>query len=357
MVNLPWQFYLNSQDAWDAMYASCDAAKSSIDFEQFIFQNDSVGQRFADLFIKKVTEGVKVRFLCDTAGSYFFYHSSLAQKLRQNGVGMIFFNEISPWKLGKFNIWFARDHRKLLVIDRETAFVGGVGMSERFKLWRDTHMKLSGPVVYELQTAFDHMWWMGKREKFTRFKAPRQLDDTFTVLTNAPHFRQRFINRTLLDIIREAKRSVYITTPYFVPDARFFRVLRLAARRGVDVRILLPKNSDHPFVDFASHYYFAKLLKVGGKIFQYITPMIHAKTIVVDGDWASVGSANIDNLSSFFNYEILVTSHNNKFVSEVKEHFMRDLANTEEVSSLKWEKRSFLQKVFELACIPFASFF
>jgi cardiolipin synthase len=356
-----WQFYTNSEDAWSAMYEACLRAKNSIDFEQFIFQDDVIGKRFAELFLKKRAEGVRVRLLCDTIGSYFFYLSSLADELRAAGVEVSFFNEIKPWAIFSVNKWFSRDHRKLLVIDQSIAFLGGVGIDDRFKSWRDTQVRFVGQVVFELQQAFDHMWWVAGREKFIRFKEARQTEDGFTVLTNAPHFRQRHINRTVLDAIRSAKHSVCITTPYFVPDARFSRVLRLAARRGVEVRILLPYISNHPYVDFASHYYFARLLKVGGRIFEYRgengTQMIHAKTITIDEDWSAIGSANIDNLSTFFNYEIMVVSHSRKFSEEIRRQFSADLEFAEEILSEKWGRRSILQRAFELACIPFASFF
>lgn len=352
-----WQFYLTVEDAWKAMLEACKEAKSTIDFEQFIFENDEIGRQFVEVFIAKAKEGVKVRVLIDTAGSYGFILSGLARQLTKGGVELRYFNKISPWKVTRLPIWFFRDHRKVLVIDREVGFTGGVGIGYKMRTWRDTHFRIEGDVVYQLQEAFDHMWWITGHERFIRFKECRQTPDGFKVITNAPHFRQRYIHRTFLEIIRSAKRYVYITTPYFVPDVRFSRVLRLAAKRGVDVRILIPEYSDHPLVDFASNYHFRNAFKSGIRIFKYNHPMLHAKTLVTDDEWVSVGSSNIDNYSSFFNYELNVTSVDRKFVSEVRNQFFVDLKNATEIDPQDWKKRSVFRKVLETIFAPFGRFF
>ena len=276
-----WKWHLSSADAWEAMLSASEQAKVSIDLEEFIFVNDAVGERFVTTLLNKVGDGVRVRVLCDAAGSFFFSASQMGRRLREGGVELKFFNPISPWKVITLEPWAFRDHRKLLVIDRQRAFVGGVCIGEEFVRWRDTMVEISGEIAGHLQETFEHMWWATKRKKFTRFKDVRQTEDGFTVITNAPHFRQRFINRTFLDVMRHAKKYIYLTTPYFVPDRRFFRVLRLAARRGVDVRILLPVKTDHPYVDMASSAHFRKAFKSGVRIFRYQVSMLHAKTLVV----------------------------------------------------------------------------
>jgi cardiolipin synthase len=357
MSNFRWHFYLSTEEAWEAMYRACEDAHSTIDFEQFIFWDEEIGNRFGDLWIKKVKEGVKVRLLCDTAGSYFFSNSKLALKLENAGVLIQFFNPIKPWRITKLKIWLYRDHRKLLIVDNDVAFIGGVGVSEQMRDWRDTQLKITGPIVSELQGAFDHMWWIGERERFARFKEPRQTIDGFSVITNAPHFRQRFIHRTFLEVIRSAKKTIYLTTPYFVPDARFFRVLRLAAKRGVEVRILVPARSNHPYVDLASHHNFAKAFKFGIHIHQYQKGMIHCKTMVIDDDWASVGSSNIDNFSSFLNYEINISSVDKKFVEEMKEQFNNDLKESTEILPEGWKKRLVIYKILEFFFAPLGVFF
>jgi cardiolipin synthase len=223
--------------------------------------------------------------------------------------------------------------------------------------WRDTNVEVSGDVVVELQHAFNNMWWIVSNERFLRLKEPRQTEDGFSVLTNAPHFRQRHIDRAVIEAIRTAEKSIYITTPYFVPDRRFFRVIRLAARRGVDVRIIVPYQSDHPYVDFASQFYFQKALKAGVKLFWYMPTMMHAKTVVIDGEWASVGSANVDNLSSFFNYELNLVSVARGFAEDVETHFFTDLGRSIEVKTTEWQARPLLRKILEMISAPFGRFF
>ncbi len=358
MISPTWQFYQSSEAAWDGMYEACAAAKTSIDFEQFIFRNDGSGQRFVELFIRKAQEGVRVRLLLDCVGSFALYNdTALRKKMTDAGINLRFFNELHAKNILAFRYWFFRDHRKLGVIDREVGLIGGVGFEADFRDWRDTHVRIEGEeIVGEMQDAFDHMWWVSGREKFARFKEPRQVHGGFSIVTNAPHFRQRFVNRTFLDAIRNAREYVYLTTPYFVPDGRFFRVLRLAARRGVDVRLIVPKKCNHPYVDFASRSFFERAFKAGIRIYFY-EKMVHAKTSVIDGEWSSVGSANIDNLSSFFNHEVNLVSVDRNFTEELRSHFMNDLKMSVEVSPETWHDRGFVQKLFEFLCAPLGRFF
>ena len=352
-----WHFYRFSKEAWDGMYETAAAAERSIDFEQFIFMaEEQAGARFADLFIKKAKEGVAVRLLCDMVGSYDFFASIRAEELRRAGVEIVFFNIIKPWRFLNPKAWLFRDHRKLMIVDSRVALIGGVGIADAFADWRDTHMRITGPLVAELMTGFEQMWRNAANEKFIRFKEPRQTHDGFTAVTNAPHWRQRFMNRTVLDAMRNAERCIFLATPYFVPDARFFRVLRLAARRGVDVRLIVPTETDHPIVDRASRYFFSKALQAGVRIFLY-GDMLHAKTVIIDNEWGAAGSSNIDNLSTSFNYELNVASVERKFVEDLGVHFIEDLARCRELSWAEWRGRSFFAKFLEFCSAPFGRFF
>jgi cardiolipin synthase A/B len=352
-----WEFYLNSEQTWAAMLNDLEKAEKTIDLEQFIFQDDEVGRRFAEVLMKKAGQGLVVRLLCDTAGSLSFFTSELVSKLKEAGVEVKFFNEISPWRITRLKIWFFRDHRKILVVDGRIAFIGGVGIGEKLLKWRDTHVRLVGPIVSEIQEAFGRMWRIVGREKFFPFKKPRASEDGFMLATSAPHFRQRYIHHEFMEAVRAATSCVYITTPYFVPDRAFVRVLRLAARRKVDVRLLVPEASDHPFVDAAGRGLFKQLLKSGVRIYFYKDDMLHSKTMVVDEDWATVGSSNIDNYSFFFNYEANVISTNKAFVLEIKNHFLNDLENTKEVTREEWKRRPWIAKAREVFWSYFASFF
>ncbi len=354
-----WKFYLTSAEAWEGMLSACEEAKTSIDFEEFIFENDAVGARFAEVLCRKAKEGVRVRLLCDMVGSFFLLGASIVNRMRDAGVEVVFFSPVRPWRFLRFRVWPLRDHRKLMVVDRHFGFVGGVSVGEAYATWRDTQVRIEGEIVVRLQEAFDHMWWTAQKDssKVFRFPEHRPTEDGFRLLTNAPHFRQRFINGTFVDVMRGAKKSIYLTTPYFVPDRKFFRVMRLSARRGVDVRLLVPDHSDHPYVDLASNAHFRKALKAGVRIYRYPKVMIHAKTMVVDDEWSSVGSANLDNLSSFFNYELNLTSTDRRFVEELRNQFLGDIAGAKEVNAEEWKLRPAILKFLEAICLPFGRFF
>lgn len=340
------------------MYDACVEAEHSIEIEQFLFYNDRIGNKFVDLLIHKAKEGVRVRLLVDSAGSFGYFGAALEKRLLRGGVDLLFFNPISIWQWRASPIWLLRDHRKLLIVDKKVGFIGGVGIADKLEGWRDTHVRFVGSVVHELQEAFDHMWWIAVRNKFVRYKKPRPTVDGFTVVTNAPHRRQRFIYRTLIEAVRNAKKYVYLTSPYFVPDYKFFRVLRLAAKRGVDVRVLLPNKSDHPLVDQASDWHYSRAFAAGIRIFEY-HGMLHTKSLVIDGDWSTMGSSNMDNLSSFINYEINVISTDRRFTEELKMHFLMDSSpeKAEEVDPRTWHNRSLWKQFKELFAAPFGRFF
>lgn len=174
----------------------------------------------------------------------------------------------------------------------------------------------------------------------------------FTYVTNAPLPGRRFLYHNFIDAMRGARKYIYLTTPYFVPDHRFARVLKLAAARGVDVRLILPHASDHPIVDYGSQSFFNSILSAGVRIFRYKNLMIHAKTAIIDDEWATVGSFNLDNLSFLYNFEGNIVSHNKAFALELKRHFQEDLQKTDELTEEEWKKRSITQKICEWLTWP-----
>jgi len=361
-----WKFFLHAHDAWECMLDDCRNAQVSIDMEQYIFEHDAIGDRFIRIFEQKAREGVRVRLLCDAAGSSNLYNSARVKRLLASGIEVLFFNPIKPWRINNYSSWFFRDHRKVLVIDSHVGYIGGVGVHQRMHNWRDTQVRIEGPVIHELDYVFDQMWNRTKEGKFFRFNKPffsaeqqtskpQALTKYFYFLTNSPRFHQRFIYHSLIDVIRNAHTCVYLTTPYFIPDLRLVRVLRLA-RRGVDVRLIVPNASDHPIVDIATQSYFWIMLKAGVRIYLYRDHVLHAKTVIIDDDWASVGSANLDSLSLLLNYEANLVGTNHTFVSELRGHFMEDLNRSREVIFSDWKKRSWFRKLFEAITWPIHKF-
>ncbi|PJA33495.1 MAG: hypothetical protein CO184_01840 [Candidatus Zambryskibacteria bacterium CG_4_9_14_3_um_filter_40_16] len=346
--DIGWQFYLKSDEAWLAMKKACLKAQHTIDMEQYILQNDEVGREFIEILKKKSVDGVKVRLLCDMSGSISFYNSFLPKELRESGVEVRFFNIIKLWRVYNFSSWFFRDHRKILVVDGSVGFIGGVGIRNDMKDWRDTHIRVEGNIVKEMELIFNEMWETSAQKGLVkRIRKAKDFVKGFYILTNSPHFRRRFIYHELLDFIRSARKYVYLTTPYFVPDRKFSRVLRIAAKKGVDVSILIPKGSNYFWVDRASEASFDSLLKSGVKIFRYTGELLHSKTAVIDDAWGTVGSFNLDSMSFVFNYEANIASTNEEFVQTLKNTFLNDLEKTEEISLAKWRERSSVVKTQE----------
>ncbi len=339
------------------MKEACLQAGVSIDIEQFILENEGIGEEFIKLFIQKRKEGVKVRVLCDMVGSYPFFNSKVPSLLREHGIEVRFFNIVRPWKIQTIFSWFFRDHRKILIVDSQTGFIGGVGMREDMRGWRDTHIKVSGSIVEEMHHAFEEMWRLAKARTFNeRRKRARSFSKQFQFITNSPYFKKRFLYYKLIEVLRSAHKSIYITTPYFVPDRRLIRVLSMAALRGVDVVILIPEKSNHPMVDRASRIFFDRLLRSGVHIYLYRDSMIHAKTVVIDGEWATIGSFNMDSLSFIWNFEANIVGTSKVFVKEIEGLFKEDLMRSNELTLLEWRDRPLHHRVLEKSMVPFRKF-
>jgi cardiolipin synthase len=313
------------------MYADCQNAKKSIDIEQYIFTNDDLAKKFIGILKKKAKEGLKVRILCDMVGGIGFYLSPALQELEDVGAQVIFFHPIKLWRVNTFTSAYLRDHRKFLIVDSEIGYTGGVGFNENMKDWRDTQVRVTGIIVKNMEYVFERMWQNTKVEHFYPFMRPLFTTNSTAIMTNSPHRGQRFLYWEMIGMIREAKSYVYITTPYFIPDRRLLRVMRLAGKRGVDIRLLLPLEADVRIVSIAAHSYYKTLLRAGVKIFLY-KGILHAKTMAVDDTWGTVGSTNLDNLSLAFNYEANISTSEQKFINDIKNHFIKDLDNSTELT-------------------------
>lgn len=334
------------------MLADCEAATKTIDIEQYIFNPDVIGSRFIKILEAKRKEGVKVRIICDAVGSHSLRNSEILERLTQQGIQVRFFNPVKPWRVGNFSSWFLRDHRKLLIIDKNILHAGGVGIDDRMDGWRDTNVRLEGEVALQADAIFEQIWQFPKR-KFLKFDPRVTQNIEFSFLVNSPRYRSRYIYKSLLRAIKNAQNYLYISTPYFVPSIRIFRALNKAARRGVDVRLLLPEKSDVYVADIAAGSYFALALRAGIKIYLYNPKIIlHSKTAVCDNNWGSVGSANLDNLSMLLNHEGNVISRNPEFIKELKSQFLTDLKNSKSLTRTEWKKRSILRKVLEFITWP-----
>jgi cardiolipin synthase len=338
-----------------AMFEAIAAARDHVNIESYIVENDGPGQALAALLLRKRAEGVRINLMYDGWGSWRT-PASYFEALRSAGVAVIEFNPINPLRHPIAWTLHLRDHRKLLVVDGRVAFVGGVNISSVYSsstsetsagnaldCWRDTHVRVEGPVVAELQQLFLDHWRASSRR-------PAQPADYFPPL--APAGTQRVavaacdsgrrrnpLYRALLAAIDGAQRSVFVTAAYFVPTRRLTRHLIAAARRGVDVRLALPGVSDVWAPLAAGRATYGRLLAAGVRIFERHNAMLHAKTVVVDGVWATVGSSNMDWRSILHNAEANVVIVDREFGRRMEELFHCDAEASEEVTLPTWTRR------------------
>ncbi len=348
-----WKFYLTGKDALEAMLIDCEVATETIDIEQYIFSPNGIGERFLQVLENKKNEGIKIRILADAVGSSDLKGSAAVKQLTDAGIKIKFFNPVQLWRIGNISSWFLRDHRKLLIIDKKTVHTGGVGIEDKMMNWRDTNVRLEGPVIQEVVSAFEQMWNAAPKKKFFKFKPIVTEDTDFSFLTNAPRYKNRYIYKNFLKIIKTSQKYLHITTPYFVPSIRIFSALRKAAKRGVDVKLLIPKFSDVHIADIAAGSYFIPALKAGIKIYRYSpSHILHSKTIISDNSWGSVGSSNVDNLSLLLNHEGNIISRNLQFIQELESHFLEDLKSSELLTQKNWESRTLVRKILEFIMWP-----
>ncbi|MFC5511347.1 cardiolipin synthase [Massilia jejuensis] len=352
------------------MMAAVRNATTSINLETYIFDQDPIGLQFSDLLMEKRRQGVTVNVMYDSVGT-LGTPQEFFDRMRAAGINMLAFNPINPAKAkGNWSI-NNRDHRKLMVVDGRVAFTGGINISSDYANsslfrsrrkpgnvdknkvgWRDTHVKIEGPAVATLQWAFVDNWVsqeageLPARDYFPRLSAAG--DKFVRVLATDPGSNSE-IYKSLMVAINEAKKSVHITSAYFVPDQQVVDAMIAAARRGVDVKLVLPGVSDHGLVMYAGQAFYEQLLAGGVKIYQLQVAVLHAKTAVIDGAWSTIGSANIDRRSFIHNYELNIVVIDPAFGREMESAFNEDLRDSKEVTLEQWRKRPWADRVKEWA--------
>lgn len=356
------ELLIDGPATYEAMFAAIDAARDHINIESYIVEADGPGAELARRLLAKCREGVKVNLLYDgfgtirTPDAYF-------EMLRAAGVRLCEYNPLRSWK--RVFTWAVhlRDHRKLMVVDGSVAFVGGINISgvysarsaetkaEATTPWRDTHVCIRGPLVAQMQALFIAHWNEHGCELV-------QQADYFPPTAAAGHLRGAVAScdagrrrnpfyRALIKAIDAARHDVLVTTAYFVPTRRLLRSLASAARRGVDVRLLLPGQSDAwaPLQAGRSHY--VRLLQAGVRIYERQGALLHAKTTVIDGVWATVGSANLDWRSFIHNAEANAIVTDSGFGAQMRTVFQGDIAASHEITLEMWHRRGVLQRLQE----------
>ncbi|MEZ0262351.1 MAG: phosphatidylserine/phosphatidylglycerophosphate/cardiolipin synthase family protein, partial [Alphaproteobacteria bacterium] len=290
-------FYFRTAEAWDAMYADCEAATRSIHVEQYIFRNDEAGGRFLRLFLEKAKVGVEVKLMLDAVGSRDLHEDQLIADIRRAGGLVHFYHDLGPRRIFFPSRWVPRTHVKTMLIDDAVAYTGGVCFSETMRDWHDLHARFTGPVVKQASEESERIWARMLEGKRILIEHRRQEKDSIRYALSQPSFGTSPIYREIVEKLNGAKQRVRVCTPYFLPPRRLRRALMRATLRGVDVEILMSAKTDVPWADWAARTYFRRLMRSGVKITLHQDSVLHAKYVLVDNDWATVGSVNIDYLS------------------------------------------------------------
>ena len=341
-----------------AMFKAVENARDHINLETYIMEDieDETGRKFADLLLQKQAEGVQVNLIYDSVGSYTT-PAAFFQRLRDGGIQVVEFNPINPLKArGKWRL-AKSDHRKILIVDGKVAITGGVNISQVYSSslsgrgegeeaqmpWRDTDVQIEGPAVAEFQKLFLDTWQRQKGAILSErnyFPALKEEGNALVgVLGSTPGEANRLTFIMYVAAITFAENSLHMTNAYFVPDTQTVEALTDAAKRGVDVKIILPGTTDSSLVQYAGQYYYSDLLKSGVKLYKRRNALLHAKTLVIDGVWSTVGSTNMDFWSFSSNDEVNAVILSREFATEMEKMFAQDLAESDQIRWEEWKKR------------------
>jgi len=343
---------------YSAMFAAIRVARDHINLETYIIEDDEIGRQFADLLLERQGRGVQVNVIYDSVGG-LRTPKAFFERLTEGGIEVLEFNPVNP--LATKTPWLInnRDHRKLLVVDGRTAFIGGINISSVYSsgsaarrtgnpadhnvAWRDTDLQLEGPVVGELQKLFMATWEkqrgkpLAAKDYFPALKP--QGSEIVRAIGSTPDDPYSLIYLTLISAIGNAEKQVYLTNAYFVPDPQLLKSLTDAAGRGVDVRLILPSHSDSETVFHAGRSHYSGLLEGGVKLYERLGALLHSKTAVIDGVWSTVGSTNLDWRSFLDNDEINAVVLGREFGQKMSDMFAADLAASRGIDPERWERR------------------
>jgi cardiolipin synthase len=354
----------DGQAAYAAMFKAIQRAGDHINLETFIIDDDDVGREFSDLLLKKQAEGVQVNLIYDSVGS-FTAPAAFFQRLRDGGIQVVEFNPINPLKARGDWLLAHPDHRKILIVDGKTAITGGINISSVYssKLsgrdeddraplpWRDTDVQIEGPAVAEFQKLFLDTWSrQNGPERSGRNYYPRMKEEGIAlvrVVGSTPGADNRITFIVYVAAITFAEHSIHLTNAYFIPDDQILNAFTDAARRGVDVKIILPGSTDSTLALYAARHNYSELLESGVKIYERRNAILHAKTAVIDGVWSTVGSTNLDYWSLLNDDEVNAVVLSREFAADMEKTFARDLAESHQIKLDVWKERPLFSKMRE----------
>lgn len=339
---------------WDVLIARIGAAEHSVSFETFLWKEGKLGQRMADALTGRARAGVKVRVMLDATGSKGI-GKEVVKQMRDAGCRVEFFHKRSIYSIGVLN---DRDHRKLCVIDGREAFVGGhcvvdewLGDAEDGEHFADVSVRLHGPIVHSIQSAFSENWAGETGELFAGDKVFPKLEPAGAITVHAAYAKPEnsapAVKLLHYSVICLARKKLWIQNPYFIPKIEAIKALGEAVRRGVDVRVMMPSTSgsDNPMVQYAGHRHFDTLLESGVRLFEYPHTLLHQKVMTVDDVWCAVGSTNFDDRSFDTNDEITLGICDAGITGQLNDVFERYVARCNEITLEQWRKRSWWERV------------
>lgn len=336
--------YIEGDLLFDDMLRDIECAQRSVRFESYIFTSDPVGRQFVDTLARCATRGLDVRLRVDHLGSWRDLSNADIERLRTDGVH---FEWSRPWSVHRPLAINRRNHRKLLVVDEAIAYVGGFNVHAASSLrsfgsgrWRDTHVRFVGKPAAAAAMVFDCY-----RDVPPDWLPP--VTGSLWLLPNRSRACRHRLRCVLNDTMIAAHSRIWVTTPYFVPDSRTQRLMREAAMRGVDVLLLVPGKSDVPLAQWAARAAYSRLLSCGVRIFEYAPRVLHAKTLLVDDRWATVGTANLDYRSLFVNDDLNLIDESGELNALLAESFLADLCEAEPIRAHAWSQRKWPRRAAE----------
>jgi cardiolipin synthase A/B len=338
----------NGQETFQHILEQLNRARHHIHMEYYIVRDDYIGQEIKKVLIEKASQGVEVRFLYDAVGSWKLSKKYI-NDLKKAGIETVCFGPVKlPFLNNKFNF---RNHRKIIVIDGMIGFVGGLnigdeylGRNRNYGFWRDTHLMIRGEAVRSLQLIFLQDWYYMTNNSFltAEYLSP-QIDEKnhggVQLIAGGPDNEWSVIKNIFFSMITSAKNSVWIASPYFIPDEDIFSAIKVAALSGIDVRLLVPNRPDKRIVFHASRSYFPELLEAGVKVYEYERGFMHSKIVIVDNELASIGTSNMDMRSFHLNFEVNAFLFRTKSTQKLVEEYINDLEYAKQLELLSFRKR------------------
>jgi len=354
------QILLNGEQIFPALVAAVRGARTSITYAQYFFEKGAVADQLVEALVDRCQAGVPTHILLDGVGTLTM-PTRYRDALDQAGCQVKTFRAVRPWALRRAN---NRNHRRILVVDGRIGFTGGSGVSGKWMgdgrtadHWRDTDVRIEGPAVEWMQAAFIENWMeaageaLGGDAYFPRPQSPRG-DVAVQVVRSSPEGGSYAMYSTLLIALNAARQSIRITNPYFLLDDAMTRAVLDRIKHGVTVEVLVPGTIDHAFVRQASRATWGPLLKAGVKISEYQPALLHAKTVVIDGRWTTIGSTNLDPRSFALSQELNAVVYDRRIARQMEEMFAADVAQARPVEYAAWQRRGMRARLFELVVFP-----